>query len=347
MAVKYWVGAAPYRKHKVRFTPVVTGTNTFTLTAGQYSVSVTSTLSTAADVCSLMYTALTTSTTCPPALSPDPGLIGWTNAGGYLECETATAGEWFKFTGTATGGDSWTIATQTEGKGPKILTCPENWSGGAIPANGDTLYFQLKDDTIIYDLDAWSANTYAAVYIENWGGTIGLPLQRTGSYKIFEPNPRFFKAGMTAITVGRINGLNYNPGLLRLDTSNIATTMHLQGSATPTAAGEEQVIWKGTHANNDIYNHRGILGIATERGDVATVRNLYCGFVDNQTSDAVVNVGPGVTLTNWYQTGGLLGLGSTWSGTGYKRCTPVNGRYFVFQGVTPGTIDRTEHPMVA
>lgn len=341
MATSIWVGGAPYgARHKVRFTPTVTGTNAFTITAGNYSVTVTPSVGNATTLCSEMLTALSAST-APVMLKHGGGEVSWTNNGTTLDAESAVDGLWFKFTASATGGDSWAIATQTEGKGPNILTDPNNWSGGAIPSNGNTLIFHRTNAEIKYDLDAWAANTYAAVYFEAFSGTLGLPFKNTTGYA--EYRPRYFKAGMTSCRVGLVNGLGINSGLIRLDTSSIQTNLLVMGGGTPVENGVEAVVWKGTHASNVVNALRGSVGIATERGDSATVATLNVGYIDSPSSDVICNVGPGVTLTTINAHGGLLGLGSTWSGTLTRR---GSARVYPLPGVTLGTIENSTIPQI-
>lgn len=341
MATKYWVGGAPAAtSHVVRFTPTVSGTNAFTITAGNYSLTVTPSVGNATTLCSEMLTALG-GATVPVMLRSGGGEVTWTNAGTYLEATSASAGGWFKFTASATGGDSWAIATQTESTGPNILTDPKNWSSGTIPGSGDTLVFHRTNAQILYDLDAWASTTFAAVYFDAFSGLLGLPYKNTSGYA--EYRPRYFKCGMTACTVGLVNGLGVNSGLVRLDTSNIQTNLKVMGGGTPTENGVEAVVWKGTHAANVVTALRGTLGIATERGDAATVATLNVGYIDSPSADVICNVGPNVTLTTINAYGGLLGLHSSWSGTLTPRAP---GRMYIMPGVTVGTIDTAGRPLI-
>lgn len=310
MSSVYWLGHADPVTYTVRYTPTVTSGDTFTIKLGSSGVGVsyTAAASTAADVVDGLY-ALLIADGCPSALQHN-NEISWTKGGGsaYLEAAVVTAGEWFNLTLAATGGSSWATATQIAAGGPKVLSDPKNWSGGAVPGAGDDVYFLNTDAEIKYDLEAFAATTFSTLIIEGFTGSIGLPYRNAGSFKYAEYRPRFLKCGMTTARVGLINGLSPLYNFVKLDASNIQTTLYLQGASSASEAGSAGVEWKGTHASNAIYVYRGSLDIAPRRGDVATVANLYVGATDFRGGDALVNVGHGVTLTNLYSYAGQVGL---------------------------------------
>ena len=95
---------------------------------------------------------------------------------------------------------------------------------------------------------------------------------------------------------------------MNLDSGTGRVTMNVYN--TGPAEDEHSLVWKGSHASNEINVHRGSVAIAPREDDSASVATLRVGYIDNQTGDAAVDCGGGVSLTNVVITGGAAKLRS-------------------------------------
>ena len=131
------------------------------------------------------------------------------NAGGTSATITLTAdtpGVPFTVTSSVTGGTG-TIgaATTTQAAtGPHHWDNAANWSGGAVPASGDTVFFDRSDYPVQYGL-AQSAVTLAALYVSaDYAQDIGLAEVNTeGSTSHVEYRPTYLAISASVLEVGQ------------------------------------------------------------------------------------------------------------------------------------------------
>lgn len=207
---------------------------------------------------------------------------------------------------TIDGGASSTGTATTASSGPNDVSTAANYSGGAIPANGDTLFFQNSNVNALYGLDALASVTLAALYIDqSYTGLVGLPIYNAdGSAEYLEYRARYFTIGATLQYIGRGEGI----GSARLNVSNaaVATTLDVYATGVPETNRTYALQWKGTEATNVVNITKGTVGIAVEVSETATVATLRVGYQTNVSGDATVRCGIGTTLTTIVQSGGTL-----------------------------------------
>lgn len=233
-----------------------------------------------------------------------PWLVTFIPGGAYEFTDVPTMiGDGALLTASAVG---VTIANTVEPTGPEWADNPENWTLNLAPANGQTLVFQDSDRAMLYGLDM-PLVTPAGIYFDaTYTGDIGLPFD-TGDY--IEYRDRFWRIGADAgempIYIGRGEGTG--SARINLDTGGCKVELHVEQTA-PSGDGSPSVRWKGTDAANLIYADRGVLGIASDRDEVATVATLIMGYKDSPDGDATVVVGAGVTIGTIIKNGGTLGI---------------------------------------
>lgn len=207
---------------------------------------------------------------------------------------------------TIDGAASSTGTDSTACQGPNFWNVAANWSDNAVPANGDTVWVQDSDVSILYGL-AQSGVTLAALHVTaGFTGSIGLPdVSRGDAGDYIEYRARYLAIGATLLNVGAGEGQGSNRILI--DAGSVATTVTVLG----TGSGEDglpALLWKGTDSGNVMNVNAGSVGVAWYGGETATVATLRVGFRDSQDGDSRVVLGGGVTITTLNQSGGEVEL---------------------------------------
>lgn len=278
--------------------------NTFTVTIGGVTVSVAGTVSASA-------TAGALAAALAASAHPYFTAIQWTNDSGALVSGTAkTPGVPFVAVLSKSGGGTGTVTSFsiTASAGPNDWNTAANWSGGVVPATGDTVIIANNSVPIAYGLDQ-SAVTLAKLRHDLTAtGPIGLPSNSfatdiTGS----TPNSSVYEYRQASLKIGATihdEGLNdsnqsvQGAGRLRYDFTTVATTSTIYNSnPTPLDAGLPTIQLLANSSSSVIYVRSGNVGIAVGPGETSTVNKLT-----NVAGTLVV--GSGVTFnTSFTQSG--------------------------------------------
>jgi hypothetical protein len=215
------------------------------------------------------------------------------------------AGKPFTATSSVSGGSGTlgSYSAVTANSGPAVASVAANYSTGSLPTTGDTLIFDNSAASMLYDLSALSAVTLAYLKITGtFIGQIGLPnTAGTGSSIYREYRPTYFQIGATtcAIGIGPGNG----SGRIKIDFGTAAYNCTVWNSASGLENDVPAVLIKGTHASaNSLTGQKGSVGVAYFADEVAVLRQLNVGFVNNMLGDSSVWLGSGAT-------GGIGGAG--------------------------------------
>lgn len=284
----------------------------FTVTINGKAVSISASTTSVTTTATEIYTALIAST-IPEFLE-----ISWANpSAGVITATANEAGKPFTLTATTTeagGGaaDAQTFvrSATTASSGPNDWSIAANWSGAAIPANGDNVYIQNSNVPILYGLSQ-SGVTLASLNVDasfQNGGRIGLP-RHTGLY--WEYRPTYLAIGATAINIGA--GEGNGSDRIKIDTGSVQTTLSVYKTGAGAEEGIEALLWKGTHASNLVQILRGSVGGAVFGGETATVATLRTGYLTDRAGDSMVRCGSGTTLTTLEQEGGRLTVNSAFT----------------------------------
>ena len=194
------------------------------------------------------------------------------------------------FTMTATentaGSGTATQATATAATGPNHWNNALNWDTGSQPADGDTVYIDNSDVSILYGLDQ-SAIEPAATYIAmSFTGNIGLPeVNAEGGYA--EYRSQYLSLGPLILQVGIGPGRGSGRIKINSTTDPCALTVIDTGSS---ADDLPAFLWKGTDSGNALVMRSGSAGVAVLGAETAT-------FATFKVDGGSLRLRAGVTLS--------------------------------------------------
>ena len=208
--------------------------------------------------------------------------------------------------GTVTTG---TVATANAG--PNVYGTIYNWSGDAVPADADAVFFEHVSDPemgVLYDLDQSSIEPAAIYVMMTFEAPIGLPKINNLGTEYPEYRSDYLTIGPVILDVGRGEGNGYGRWKFNSGADPCAVTVH--NTAQPEEAGIPAFLWKGTDATNT-FTAKGdaSCGIAFYGDETATVATLNVG------GNASVVCGIGCTLTTINVDSGSLTVQSNIAGT--------------------------------
>ncbi len=299
-----WRGDAKAVPQVVHATPTnVAISDVFTLTINRKDISITTTANTAADVIGKFITAITASDI------PEWEEVTATDGTTYLILTGPSDGKPVTITASSVGTGNVAVATTTAATGPYHFDNAENWSTGAVPADGDTIIFENTDNDCLYGIS--NANTTPANIIikQSFTGNIGLPPDN-GDY--IEYRDTYLTLGVSGdaqtITVRIGEGEGSGSGRIKLNTGDAATDLVMMNSGR--AEGDmPAVLWKGTAATNVVRIYKGSFGTAVYGGEVSTIEDLDVGYRTSQDTDSEVVLGRGCDVYNIRVSGGSLVIG--------------------------------------
>ena len=202
------------------------------------------------------------------------------------------------------GADAISVATPTAASGPHHWSVATNWSGSAVPANGDDVVLANSAVSIKYGLDQAAVTLDSLVIEQSFTGQVGLPRTNTDGSGYVEYRSQYLAIGATTITIGKGEGTG--SGRIKLDTGSAQTALSVSNAGNAAETGLPAILWKGTHASSTVTVSKGSVGVAMFPGETATIATLRVGYTTNLTGDAQVRCGDGVTLTTVEQAGGLV-----------------------------------------
>jgi len=309
MATVYWVGgAAPVAKV---VTCTIGGTveagDIFKITMGAKTLSYsagTTNAETEATALAAAWNALS-ATTYPEFAE----ITAAATSGGALTLTHDTAGTDFSVTlattesnGGAADDQTFTQSDTTANAGPNDWSTAANWSGGAVPVNGDDVVIENSAVSIYYGL-AQSAVTLASLVIESsYTGAIGLPPDNANDY--VEYRDQYLAIGATVLKI--LGGT----GQVNIDVGSAQTAATITSAARSNTTGLPAILLKGTHVGNTVTVTKGDVGVAVKAAETATAATLAVGYDASLAGDATVVCGSGVTLTTINQSGGSLTIES-------------------------------------
>lgn len=227
---------------------------------------------------------------------------------------TATVSE------STAGSGTLAIADTVSAWGPSFVDCPDNWSGGSLPADNDTIVIDGTSVGIKYcrtaNLATIAAITPAAIYVRaGFTGDIGLPQRNANGYQ--EYRPTYLSMGdvadvgtvaQTLIYIGQGDGAGSRR--IKLDTNDQKTLVTVYSTGTPAEQNVPAFLFIGTHADNEATINKGSVGFASLGNEIASgtcvLSVLRVGYTTNPTGDSDVVCGQGCSLTTIEQAGGSL-----------------------------------------
>lgn len=204
---------------------------------------------------------------------------------------------------TAVSGGTGTIgnpSVTTAATGPSHWNDLNNWSGGAVPVDGDDVIIEHLASDILYGLNQSSVTLASMTLNETFTGNLGLPVMTDDAVPYAEDRDTYLRISATALNI------DCQSGRIKIDTGTAQTTINVQQTGTSTETNTPAFLWKGTHASNVLNVNRGSVGVAFLGAEVATVATLRVGYQTDIAGDSDVWCGAGVTLTTIEKSGGRL-----------------------------------------
>lgn len=257
-----------------------------------------------------------------------------------LTCDTAGMPFTVTWTKSSASG-TISASTTTANSGPASLATLANYSGGALPVNGDTLVFENSGQSCLWELDALDdLTTLTIIRKHSYTGLIGLPREHvSGATRYTEYRPRAFKAGMVVLDVGEGEGSGSGRSIFDANGSNPAITVAATGQSIERGVPALLIINTGATTTLDVT--KGSVGIAFFAGETASLNTLDISYQTSQAGDVTLVCGSGVTIAGTiHQTGGKLTVESnvtaliqdageaTFNGTATLNMADINGTVY-------------------
>lgn len=221
------------------------------------------------------------------------------------------------FTSSVTGGGTGTIGSVTSvtaSSGPNDWDVARNWDLGTVPVNGDDVIIESGAASITHGLNQ-SAVTLASLTVKlTFTGRIGLlekGFTQSSDGGTFSPlkdefKDQYLQIGATVLTLGENFSGRPQIGsrLIKINLGSVlsAVTVHETASSSfETNLPAVQLL--GTNASNNLQVRSGGagIGIAVHGFEVSTFSDIDIG---SDMNSGGVELGDGVTLTNWSQKSG-------------------------------------------
>lgn len=214
---------------------------------------------------------------------------------------------------TAGTGTITVTSAATAHKGKHDATDADNWSAGAALADDDAVFF-LSGDVGVYDNLAVTCQPASITKSKAYTGRVGRyylnKFNTQAQYHYPEYRTLYFTTDDNTVTTtaNLETGEGQGSGLFMWDAGAGQVLLNLFGQGTRYIEGVPCVLFKGSHASNEINNAQGDLGIAWFAGETAVVPALQTG--NGPTSQAKTICKSGVTLTTVVCNGGYLSTDS-------------------------------------
>lgn len=247
-------------------------------------------------------TALSTSTI------PEFVEIAWTVSGSTVTATSSplniNGGLPFTVATSVSGGAGTmsTPSTTTNAAGHLHWDDPNNWSTGSVPATGDDVVIDNFSGNILYGLTQSSVTLNSLTITSNFTGTIGLPKTNANGYSEYRPD--YLQISATTVQIG------YGPGScsgrIKLNLGVNPAAVSVYGTSSTAEKGLPALQILGSNAANAFNTIQGSIGLANEPNTTAQFPTVEIGSDTNQATDVNLICGPGCTLANISQCGGLI-----------------------------------------
>lgn len=192
MAIKRWIGGTPATKRVMTITVANTwaAADTAKITVGVQDLTVVVDTGTTTAIATRLAAAINAASATADIVGTETRNVGGQEipefqeftalASGSTVIITAnTAGVYFNVTvsETTAGTGTLSIATTVAGSGPEHADNLDNWEGGALPANDDTVMFDTGSVNCLYGLEYYRTNSIElhVIITGDYRGQIGLP----------------------------------------------------------------------------------------------------------------------------------------------------------------------------
>ena len=247
--------------------------------------------------------------------------ITWSSNATQIIGTADTAGVPFVMTGAVSGGtgtvsNSGVQATSTANSGPNDWSVAANWSGGVVPASGDTVIFANNAVNVCWGLATGVTGVTTIRFEQSYTGKVGLNYLAfatsadgaTVNMSYPEYRQGYLAIGATSIRIGDAPASGSPSGSSRIliDAGSTTTaTIEVINTASNSADSNRPAVRILANKSASVVNVRlapGGVGIAAEvPGETTTLGTIN---IADTTGTSKVTTGRGLTLTTWIQDGG-------------------------------------------
>jgi len=326
MSTKYWLGQADavtqVHTGSIDSVDATPANNTFTVTIGGVAIS-------AVGDTDVATTATNLRASLNASTHPYFSGITWSGATGDIIGTADTSGAPFVAALTETGAGTGAVtdfAATTASAGPCDWSTADNWSDGAIPANGDSLIFRDSAVNVCYGLDNNALTLVDLIIEQTYTGKIGLNRIAlvtsadgdTVDTTKAEYREDFLRVDVDNLEIGQHVGAGTAAGSGRIKITNESTDAAIITIfATAAVAAESRlapVRLKTSHANTDIYIRAGSVGLGIdEPAEDCTIGGIYLNGAGSK-----LYMGSGASFVTLVQSDGLSLLQSDATVTSIK-----------------------------
>ena len=203
--------------------------------------------------------------------------------------------------GTATTGTALTACS-----GPNFWNIGANWSGGAIPASGDTVIIENSAISILYGLSNAAVLLDTFKILASFTGTIGLPNYTTSGTTYAEYRDTYLAIGFQGSFLLEVG---FGPGAgssrIKINAGTTQCTCNVSGTGQAAETGVGAFIFKGTSASNVMQVSKGSVSVAPFTSETANLSGgCTLGYEESKSSDVKFYAGSGTTFATLTQYGG-------------------------------------------
>ena len=231
----------------------------------------------------------------------------------------AADGRPFSLTVTETTAGSGTASetTATMPTGPHDFNVAKNWSGGAVPVDGDEIIFDSRmQNDLRYNISQPTITPDRIEYTRDCTKNVGLEETNTTA----NPNYPFYESLTTHLTMGEVGlSMTVNIGVsgpevganrmgwIKLNTNLADVTGTIDQTRTRTNSAAP-VSLQGASSSTTWHFNRGDIDIAVQEDQTFSVNTVNVGYIDSQASDVRLQIGSGSSnaILFWNQTGGQV-----------------------------------------
>ena len=316
MATQYWLGNAPAVAMVATQTlGTYDVTTTRKITIGGVTVQ-------AVDSGGTLTAALTAlAAACTASAHPYFSTITWGSTATTITATAKTAGVPFVMTGAVSGGtgtvaNSGVQTVTTANSGPNDWSVASNWSGGAVPGNGDTVIFSNNAVNVCWGLSQSAIAATLIRFEQSYTGKIGLNYLAfatsadgaTVNTSYPEYRQLYLAIGCSTFRIGDApaSGSPSGSSRIMIDAGSTTTaTIEVINTASNSADTNRPAVRILANKSASVVNVRsapGGVGIAAEvPAETSTLGTIN---IADTTGTSKVTTGRGLTLTNWIQDGG-------------------------------------------
>ena len=295
MSTMSWIGNAPFVQQEGTITPVADNSQTYTIgiptvASGKKVTYVSSGAATVDEIVNGLVAALKAST------EGEFLEATWSAGTGSVEYVVKEAGRPITVDASATGAGTLTPAVTVTPSSPNDLNIAANYSGGALPVNGDNLRLDTGNRDIKWNLGALSGVALASfVRTSGYTGKVRLDIYNdSGKYSEYRATELTVKSSLWDIQQLSSDEKRH----IAINAGTTAFTANINGSSGG-SIGREKLEFRGVNASD-------VLNVSKASVSIAPIESVAANIGTINTIGSSISIGSAVTLTTVNNNGSTI-----------------------------------------